>query len=154
MSCDVGEVTERLENELFTYVTTHSPTLPSLYLRHSSFSNPSVASCTSQIILQPFFRFSYVTGSFSTFPSLYLRHNSFSNPSVALPTSQLILQPLCCFTYVTADSPTLLSLFLRHRLFTYVTWRAAHDKIKCLEIEYAVNFMYKFVFTVFINFVK
>ena len=45
----------------FTYVTVHSPTLPSLYLRHSSFSNPSVASPTSQLILQPFFRFSYVT---------------------------------------------------------------------------------------------
>ena len=45
----------------FTYVITHSPTLPSLYLRHSSFSNPSVASHTSQLILQPFFRFSYVT---------------------------------------------------------------------------------------------
>ena len=48
----------------FTYVTTHSPTLPSLYLRHSSFSQPSVASPTSQFILQPIFRFSYVT-SFS-----------------------------------------------------------------------------------------
>ena len=47
----------------FTYVTTHFPTLPSLYLRHSSFSNPSVALPTLQIILQPFFRFSYVTNS-------------------------------------------------------------------------------------------
>ena len=37
MSCDVGEVTERLENGL---------------------SSP-----TSQLILEPFFRFSYVTGS-------------------------------------------------------------------------------------------
>ena len=32
----------------FTYVTAHSPTLPSLYLCHSSFSNPSFASPTSQ----------------------------------------------------------------------------------------------------------
>ena len=85
MSYDVGKATEGLENELwcrwsdgkvgewallflepfrhFTYVTTHSPTLPSLYLRHSSFFNPSVASPTSQFILQPFFRFSYVTSS-------------------------------------------------------------------------------------------
>ena len=45
------------------HVTTHSPTVPSLYLRHSSFSNPSVASPTSQFILQPFFCFSYVTSS-------------------------------------------------------------------------------------------
>ena len=81
MSCGVGEVTERLENEQssqiqrytaelilqpfrhFTYVTAHSPTLPSLYLRHSSFSNPSVSSPTSQFILEPFFRFFYVTSS-------------------------------------------------------------------------------------------
>ena len=31
----------------FTYVTAHSPTLPPLYLRHSSFYSPSVASPTS-----------------------------------------------------------------------------------------------------------
>ena len=47
----------------FTYLTTHSPAIPLLYLRHSSFSNPSVASPTSQFILQPLFRFSYVTSS-------------------------------------------------------------------------------------------
>ena len=52
----------------FTYVTAHSPTLPSLYLRHNSFSNPSVASPTSQLILQPFFRLSYVTGFSLTSP--------------------------------------------------------------------------------------
>ena len=34
----------------FTYVTVHSPTLPLLYLRHSSFSNPSFASPTSQAL--------------------------------------------------------------------------------------------------------
>ena len=62
-----------------------------------------------------------------TFPSLHLRHNSFSSPSVALPTSQLILQPFRCVTYVTIHPPTILSLLLRHKLFTYVTWRAAHD---------------------------
>ena len=32
----------------FTYATAHSPTLPLLYLRHSSFSNPPFASPTSQ----------------------------------------------------------------------------------------------------------
>ena len=46
----------------FTYVTAHSPTLPSLYLRQNSFSNPSVISPTSQFILQSF-RFSYVISS-------------------------------------------------------------------------------------------
>ena len=34
----------------FTYVTAHSPTLPLLYLRHSSFYNPSFASPTSQAL--------------------------------------------------------------------------------------------------------
>ena len=52
----------------FTYVTGHSPTLPSLYLRHNSFSNPSVASPTSQLILQSFFHLSYVTGFSLTSP--------------------------------------------------------------------------------------
>ena len=33
----------------FTYVAAHSPTLPLLHLCHSSFSNPSFASLTSQI---------------------------------------------------------------------------------------------------------
>ena len=46
-----------------TYVTTHSPTLPSICLHYSSFSNPSSTS---------------------------LRHSSFSNPSFASPTSQAL----------------------------------------------------------------
>ena len=45
------------------YITAHSPSLPLLHLRHSSFYNPSVASPTSQFTLQPFFLFSYVTRS-------------------------------------------------------------------------------------------
>ena len=138
MSYDVGEVRERLENELcsdynyelcsfsnlsvtspmsqlilqsfrcFPYVTAHSPILPLLYLRHSSFSNPS----------------------FAIFPSLHLLHSSLSSPSVALPMSQLIfqhfhcfksqliLQPFRCFTYITAHSPILLLLHLRHSSFS------------------------------------
>ena len=45
MSCDVGEVTEMLENE------------------QSYFSSPSVPSPASQFILLPLFRFSYATSS-------------------------------------------------------------------------------------------
>ena len=75
----------------FTCVTTNSPTFPSLYLRHSPFSNPSVASPTSQLILQPFRRFTYVTAYSPTFPLLHLRHSSFSNPSFAsTSTSQAL----------------------------------------------------------------
>ena len=126
MSCDVGEVTESLENEQssfskisvtsptsqvilqpfprFTHVTTHSSTLPLLYLRHSSFSNPSFAS--PELILQAFRHFTYVTAHSPTLPSLYLRHNSFSNPSVTSPTLQHILQPFFRLSYVTGFSLT------------------------------------------------
>ena len=79
MSCDVGEVTERLENELcydYNYEL-------------CSFSNLSVTSPTSQLILQPFRRFTYVKAHSPTLPQLYLRHSSFSNPSSASPTSQV-----------------------------------------------------------------
>ena len=107
MSCDVGEVTESLENEQSSF-----------HLHHSSFSNPSVALPTSQLILQPFCCFTYVIVRSPTLPSLYLRHNSFSNPSVASPTSQLILQPFPRFTYVTTHSPTLPLLHLRHSSFS------------------------------------
>ena len=62
----------------FTYVTTHSPTLSSLYLRHSSFSNPSVASPTSQFILQPFCCFTYVTAHSRTLLLLLLHHRLFT----------------------------------------------------------------------------
>ena len=125
----------------FTYVTTHSPILPSLHLRHSSFSNPSVALPTSQLILQPFRCFNYVAARSPTllsllirhssahspsFPSLHLRQNSFSNPSVALPTSQLILQPFRCFTYVAAHSTTLLSLLIRHSSAHSPTFPSLH----------------------------
>ena len=71
----------------FTYITAHSLTLPSLHLSHTSFFNPSVASPTSQLILQLFRRFNYVTAHSLTLPSLHLRHSSFYNPFCRLPTS-------------------------------------------------------------------
>ena len=55
-----------------------------------SFSNLSVASLTSQLILQPFRRFTYVTAHSPTLPLLRLSHSSFSNPSFASPTSQAL----------------------------------------------------------------
>ena len=133
---DVVEATEGLENELWRrwndgsveeWAEPHVLTLLSPHLRQSSFSNPSVASSTSQLILKPFRRFTFVTAHSATLPSLYLRHSSFSNPSIASPTSQIILQPFRLFTYVTAHYPTPPSLHLRHSSFqtldrfTYVT---------------------------------
>ena len=66
-----------------------------------SFSNFTVTSPTSQLILQPFRRFTYailqpfrhftyVTAHSPTLPLLNLRHSSFSNPSFASPTSQAL----------------------------------------------------------------
>ena len=56
----------------------HSPTFPSLHLRHRSFSNPSVYLPTSQLILQPFRWFIYVTAHSPTLLSLLLRHRLFT----------------------------------------------------------------------------
>ena len=99
----------------YSHNKAHSPTFQSFHLRHNSFSNPSVALPTSQLIHQPFSHFTYVTTHSPTLPSLYLRHSSFTNLSVtsptsqlisvALPTSQLFLQPFRCFTYATVHSP-------------------------------------------------
>ena len=86
MSCNVGEVTEMLENE------------------QNSFSNLSITSPTSQLILQPFCSFTYITAHFPTLLLLHLQH-------------KLILQ-LCHFTYITTHSPTLLSLYLHHSSFS------------------------------------
>ena len=120
----------------------HSPTFPSIHLLHSSFSNPSFALPTSQLILQPFRYFAYVTAhsptllslllrhrahsptfpsihllhsSFSNLSLLRLRHSTFSNPSFASPTSQ------SSFSNLSVNSPTsklILQSFLR---FTYFT---------------------------------
>ena len=115
----------------FTYDKDHSPTLPLLHLRHSSFSNPSFASPTSQLFTyeqSSFYNISvtsprYITTHSPTLPSLYLCHCSFSNPSIASSTSQLILQPFFRLSYVTAlhlrhlaSRPWFIIIFLLHRV--------------------------------------
>ena len=85
-ACDVGEAKKGLENELWRRwsngragkLAAHSQTFPSLHLRHSSFSKPSVALSTSQLILQPFRCFTYVTAHSPTLFSLLLRHRLFT----------------------------------------------------------------------------
>ena len=61
----------------FTYVGTHSPSFPSLHLRHRAFSNTSFTLPTSQLILQHFRSFTYVTVHSPTLLSLLLRHLHF-----------------------------------------------------------------------------
>ena len=123
-ACDVGNAKEGLENELRRRWSNGrfgewAPLFPSLHLRHRSFSNPSVALPTSQLIsnlsfaltssqalliLQFFRHFTDVTAHSPTLPSLYLHHSSFPNPSVASPTSQLILQPFIRSDFVTGSA--------------------------------------------------
>ena len=80
MNCDVGKATEGLGNELWRRLENEL----------CSFSNLSVTSPTSQLILKLFRRFTYVTARSPTLPLLHLRHSSFSNPSFASPTSQAL----------------------------------------------------------------
>ena len=82
-ACDVGEAKEGLENELWRTwsngrVGEWAPTFPSLHLRHSSFSNPSVALSMSQLIFQPFRGFTYASAHSPTLLSLLLRHRLFT----------------------------------------------------------------------------
>ena len=89
MNCDVDEATANLENEL------------------CSFSNISVTSPTSQLILQPFRCVTYVIVHSPTLLSLLLRYKLFT-----------ILQHFRHFTYATTHSPNLPSLYLRHSSFS------------------------------------
>ena len=98
MSCDVGEVTESWRMSRahsyshsrahsppffrFSYITSSSLNSP----EQSSFSNLSITSPTSQLILQPFRRFTYATAHSPSLPLLHLRHSLFSNPSFTSPT--------------------------------------------------------------------
>ena len=119
MNCDVGKVTEGLENEW-------RRSSDGKVGEWAELIDIEIYRYTAELILQPFRHFIYVIAHSPTLPSLYVRHSSFCNPFVASLMSQLILQLFRCFTYLSIHSPTLLSLLLRHLLFTYVTWRAAH----------------------------
>ena len=92
------------------------PRFPSLQWKICSFSKLSVASPTSQLILQPFRRITYVTAHSPTLPLLHLRHSSFSNPSFASPTSQAL--HLIYLAVSSAHSPTFPSLHLRQNSFS------------------------------------
>ena len=117
MNCDVGEVTERLENEI-------SDTSPTSQL----FSNPSVVSPTTQLILEPFFRFSYVTSS---------SHNSPGEPPMGedwkwqwLPLS---LDPLIYLMNFT--------LFLEKYLLQKLFWHNTSTQSELFYIVFQVTRM-------------
>ena len=84
MSCHVSKAAEGLDNELWRRwsdgkVGEWAELNTVLYtVEHSSFSNLSFSSPTSQLMLQPFRRFTYVTAHSPTLLSLLLRHRVFT----------------------------------------------------------------------------
>ena len=102
----------------FTYVTAKFPTLPLLYLGHSSFSNRSVASPTSQLILQPFRCFTKVTAHSPTLLSLLLCHRLITYVTWgAAPVMNIVLS-----FFVLAQGKYL-------RLFLYLQWHSRKQQI-------------------------
>ena len=80
-----------IEEDLVTRITrAHSPTFTSLHLRHNAFSNTSVVSPTSQLILQPFRCFTYITAHSPILISLLLRHKLFTYVTGEPPMSERI----------------------------------------------------------------
>ena len=82
IKCSVATTEEDNDFPLFEWVQridrAHSPTFPSLHLRHCSFSNPSVILPTSQLIFQPFLCFTYITAHSPTLILLLLHHRLFT----------------------------------------------------------------------------
>ena len=89
MSCDIGTTAEGLENELWRRWSNCRPVewaMTKVKQRKgwrmscdgASFSNPYIASPTSQLILQPFRRITYVTAHSTALPLLHLHHRDFT----------------------------------------------------------------------------
>ena len=84
----------------FTYITTHSPTLPLLHLRHSSFYNPSFASLTSQ--------------------ALHLCHLASRQCNTGNYLSIATLQRLCTSVYEVQEELTRQQFVLVHTIHTHM----------------------------------
>ena len=129
--CSLGEVTERLENELcydYNYEL-------------CSFSNLSITSPTSQLILQPFRRFTYVTAHSPTLPLFHLRHSSFSNPSFASPRSQgLHLIHLANRPWSTLVSQGSFQIF--YGLFMCFVWQPTPNSLFVAATDYRTLFCF------------
>ena len=101
-ACDVGKVTEGLDIELRRRWCDRKvgewaePTFPSVHLCHSSFSNPSVTSPTSQLILQSFCHFTDITVHSPTLPpqALHLHHLA-SCPCKESRLASVVMSNLC-----------------------------------------------------------
>ena len=126
----------------FTYVTTHSPTLPLLQLRHSSFSNPSFASPTSQVFTYVTWRAAQDRAFTKCLQRVLFWANFFTSSHV--------------FTSFSISSATVLlkvCLGLPLHLFPYSNLMQSSQLIHCLFLMYALSnsisvslFQIKFLF--------
>ena len=120
----------------------HSPTFPSLHLRHNSFPNPSVALPTSQCILQPFRCFTYVTVHSPTLLSLLLRHKHFTNftwraaHAPNLPSRSLLLKIKRSLCYGSHISSHCTVKYIGHIACLYL------DMLASRHIYYVMNYYY------------
>ena len=122
---DVGELPLfHLRHRHFTYVAAHSPTLLLLYPHHSSFYNPSVASSTSQFILQPFLCFSYITSS-----SL----NSPGEPPMGLTDNSTKQMPLNCIPQMTRFPTRCINVY------SLSLWFRVNHNAEIIEVKLAWN---------------
>ena len=80
-SCDVGEAKEGWKNDMWRRWSNGSWRMSCDVDELCSFSNISVASSTSQVILQLFRCFTYVTAHYPSLLSLHLCHKHFTNVS-------------------------------------------------------------------------
>ena len=98
----------------YSHSRAHSPTFPPLHLCHNSFSNPSIALSTSQLILQPLRCFTYVTAHSPTLLSLLLRHKLFIQFTGRAAHVKHCLKLVCGVAYrINTNSAPLISLYCR-----------------------------------------
>ena len=135
MSCDVAF-------SHFNYVTahSHSPSLPSLHLRHSSFTNPSLALPTSQLILQPYHCFTYVTAHSPTLLSLLLRHRIFTYVAwsaahvVGICKGHFFVPPVPAYLQEIRDRITATVVLIDHDMLTRV-WNELDYRLDVCRIS-------------------
>ena len=145
MCCDVGEVTESLENELccmslylyiyelcsFSKISVTSPT-------YKLITKPSVALPMSQLILQPFRCFTYVTAHSPTLLSLLLRHRLFTYVTWRAARALKIELNVRCFRVLQHQrslAPVMnVFLWLRWPMISGDGWGQSFPEI-CLMVE-------------------
>ena len=117
--------------------------------RLCSFSNPFVASLTSQLILinNPFRGFIYGTACSSTLPSLRLRQSLFSKPSVASPMSHAV------HTFFSLFFKTIIILYIGRTQFQSIWQYSRKISASSLNIyRISLDLIYRYISLTLIHF--